>query len=683
MPDEISTSGESTAPSAQELLEGEQRHFFEAIIEGINEGVAVYDRELRYVFVNRFFEEASNLTTDQILGRKVTDVFPILRQENWRELVDRALAGETVETGDRRWVLPQLDAPHWIRTTYGPMRAPSGEVVGVLAVVRDVTERKRADEAALQLAREEAARAEAVAAERRIRRLVESIGDPFLAVDEDSTIIYVNERAAEFWSKTTDELMGRRIRDVFPEVIDTELANRVQRALENGERASFEIKSVITGRWIELSAYPLDGGLSIYFRTIEERKRAEEARRRYERELVTARRQAEEMEQLKSSLLANMSHEIRTPLTSILLQAEVLSDELEEAHGSAIGRIVRSAKRLGRTLDSVLTFAQIESGMLEPHADSIDLAAEVQQIVDELQPLADSKGLSLSVSQSDGSHERIGLDASIVHRIVTNLVANAIKFTETGGVSVSVSQTDDTATLEVEDTGIGIPSAFLEQIFEPFKQESTGHGRTHEGSGLGLAITKRLIDALDGQIEVVSKQGEGSRFCVRLPIRRIAQETPADEAGADERLGAIEPESSQPESSQPESSQPAHGALPVLVIDDNVDICELLELMLAPRTVHTAQNAEQGLKMAAGADYGAILMDISLPRISGVEALHRLREQPRNEATPVVAMTGHALPGDRQRLLDEGFDTYLAKPFSPTSLKATLAQVENPDSVSK
>jgi PAS domain S-box-containing protein len=647
----------------KEMLEGEQRHFFEAIIEGINEGVAVYDRDLRYVFVNRFFTESTGLTADQIVGRKASDVFPQLRHENWHELVERALAGDTVETGDRKWVLPQLDRPVWIRTTYGPMRSPRGDVVGVLVVARNVTERKRADEAALQLARKEAAHAEAVAAERKIRRLIESIGDPFLAVDPDGRIIYINEKAADFWSVARDELMGRRIVDAFPQVQNSELHAQLQRAIDENRRLNFEIESVITGKWIEISAYPLDGGLSIYFRNIEERKRAEEARQRYERELVAARRQAEEMERLKSSLLANMSHEIRTPLTSILLQAEVLSRDLETAHQEAIGRIVRSTERLGRTLDSVLTFAQLESGMLEPHAESIDLFAEVRQIVDELKPLADSKGLELAVRRLDGQPppQHIRLDATLIHRIVTNLVANAIKFTESGGVTVSVRQTQSSVTLEVEDTGIGISAPFVDQVFEPFKQQSTGHGRTHEGSGLGLTITKRLIEALDGEIDVESQPGEGSRFTIHLPVQPAeVGEAPPEDIG----------EQSAPVAEAPDQK-------PLLVVDDNVDICELLELMLAPRTVHTAQSAEEGLKKAANHDYAAILMDISLPRISGVDALHELRNQDRNHSTPVIAMTGHALPGDRQRLLDEGFDAYLAKPFSPTGLDAVLELAED------
>lgn len=664
MADESRTNDDNLSSSVDKML-GASHHFFEAIVQEAQEGVAVYDRQLRYVFVNQYFTKAVGMDAEEIVGRRVLDVFPRLSEGEWSGYVARALAGETVETDDRQWQLPDQSAPSWIRATYGPMRSPAGEIVGVLAVIRDVTARKRADEAALELARQQAAHAEALAAERKIRRLVESIADPFLAVDADWTITYVNEMAARFWMTTTDALLGHNLWKRFPDSVRTVAHSQLCRVSEEGVPTTFELQSTINGKWVEVTAYPLNGGLSIYFRTIEERKRADEARRRYERELVSARRQAEEMERLKSSLLANMSHEIRTPLTSILLQAQVLSDELESTHRAAIDRIVRSAKRLGRTLDSVLTFAQLESGMLEPHADAIDLVAEVQQIVDELKPLADSKGLSLSVRPSGGGRDPIGLDAALVHRIVTNLVANAIKFTDTGGVTVTVSQTEDTATLQIEDTGIGISEAFVEQLFEPFKQQSTGHGRTHEGSGLGLTITKRLIEALNGEIDVQSQAGVGSRFTVRLPVRRVGDAVDDDEQPSSKVAG-----------SHGTAAAPSAAAGPILVVDDNVDICELLELMLAPRTVHTTQSAEQGLQMAADNDYAVVLMDISLPRISGVEALHQLRDQAGDDSTPVVAMTGHALPGDRQRLLDEGFDGYVAKPFSPAALKAALDAAE-------
>jgi PAS domain S-box-containing protein len=659
-----STDHSRDAPSDALLLSGDERHFFEAVIDGINEGVAVYDRELRYVFVSKFFEDAAKIRAQEIIGRKVTDVFPQLLRERWAEYVERALVGDTVESDDREWTLPHREGSVWIRTTYGPVRGPQGDIVGVLAVVRDVTERKRADQATLKLAREEAAHAEARSAEEKIRRLVESIGDPFLAVDQDWTVTYVNQRAADFWGVEADQMMERRVWDVFPDAADSQVYRQLQRAMRERSTVNFEAQSAVNGRWIETNAYPFAGGLSIYFRDIEERKLAEQARLRYERELVAARRQAEEMEQLKSTLLANMSHEIRTPLTSILLQAEVLDQQDGPAQEGAIQRIVRAAERLGRTLDSVLTLAQLEAGMLELHCESIDLADAVVQTIDELRPLAAHKGLSLRVECTDAHAAPVQLDSTILHRIVTNLVANAIKFTEQGGVTVSVVQDQASASICVEDTGIGISQAFQEHLFEPFKQESVGPSRTHEGTGLGLVITRKLVETLEGGIEVTSQSGEGSRFVVHFPIREICDgssastESTADVSSLDQTPPSVETDE------------------PVLVVDDNLDICELIELMLAPRAVDTAQAAESALELASATSYAVILMDISLPQMSGVEALHRLRQIEHAASTPVIAMTGHALPGDRQEFLDEGFDAYLAKPFTLEKLHGILNSVQ-------
>jgi PAS domain S-box-containing protein len=560
----------------------------------------------------------------------------------------------------------------WIRTTYGPVRDPQGQIVGVLAVIRDVTERKRADQASLKLALEEAAHAEAKAAENKIRRLIESIGDPFFAVSRDWTITYVNQKAAEFWSREVDEILGRRLWEIFPQATDSEIYRQLQRALRQDCLIHFEARSSVTGRWVEVSAYPFIGGLSIYFRDIEERRLADQARRRYERELITARRKAEEMEQLKSTLLANMSHEIRTPLTSILLQAELLAAQVGADHEAAIERIMRAAQRLGITLDSVLTLAQLEGGMLQLRCEPIDLAHTISQTVDELRPLADQKGLSLQVQPPPGHRPPLNLDATIVSRIVTNLVANAIKFTEHGGVTVSIDQDHTTATISVEDTGIGITESFLPDLFEPFKQESVGPSRTHEGTGLGLVITKKLVERLDGDIEVTSQHGEGSCFVVRLPIQKCSTDPAAARSTS---LDVAHPNHQQDDqqSDLHDNTNPSVDADElILVVDDNRDICELIEMMLAPRTVHWTQAAEPALEMASENTYSAILMDISLPQKSGVEALHELRQAEHTVATPIIAMTGHALPGDRQRLLDQGFDAYLAKPFTLKGLHGVL-----------
>jgi PAS domain S-box-containing protein len=235
-----------------------------------------------------------------------------------------------------------------------------------------------------------------------------------------------------------------------------------------------------------------------------------------EQELMAAKEEAEEMSRLKSAFLANVSHEIRTPLTSIIGFAEILAEEVPAAHQDGAEKIVRSGRRLMRTLDSVLDLSMIEAGEFSLDCRPFDLAAEVRQRTDLLRPTAERKGLDVTVDVPDSGIE-VHLDPNCLDRILTNLLTNAIKFTESGQVAVAARPTEEGVVVEVQDTGIGIGADFRPQLFDAFKQESGGLQREHEGTGLGLSITRELVDLMEGTIEVESQEGKGTRFTVRLP----------------------------------------------------------------------------------------------------------------------------------------------------------------------
>jgi signal transduction histidine kinase len=250
-------------------------------------------------------------------------------------------------------------------------------------------------------------------------------------------------------------------------------------------------------------------------------EQVEELKERLEAE-VSRREAAEEMAAklscLKSSLLTNMSHELRTPLTSILAHASILERKLDgDAHDSAQS-IKRSGERLTETLNSVLTLAQLEGKVLEPVSEDVDLAALLDHCVESLRPLACQKGLWLRTSLEDTL--QVYSDPRYLRRILTNLIGNAIKFTNQGGVSVSIHAGDELV-LEVSDTGVGINDGFLDDLFEPFTQESSGLTRTHQGTGLGLAVTRHLVQSLGGEIEVDSQKGSGTAFTVRLDCAKV------------------------------------------------------------------------------------------------------------------------------------------------------------------
>jgi PAS domain S-box-containing protein len=508
-------------------------HFTATVVDSVDEGVIVYDRELRYIFWNRYMLERLGVDEEEILGRKAIDVFPKLAEEGAGELFARALGGETVRTGDRLSELPSMDEPIWIRSVYSPHCDPDGNIVGVVAIVHDVTERKRAELTALELAKKELAREKAEEQRRRIQRLVDSIDDPFFAVDHDWKITYANRRVCEFWGKKAEEVLGTRLWDAFPDAVGSKSYEQLCQAHERREALNYEQVSPISERWVEVHAFPFEDGLSVYFRDIEARKQAEEARERYEEQLLAAKEQAEQVAQLRNSLLSNISHELRTPLTSMLLQVQLLGAQADEEQKKRLTSIEEAGFRLADTLASVLTLSQLESGTLEPARDTVDLGELTRRVVARQRSRAERGGLALSVVGPDAPDGTGGLDGPVelitdpelVSRLLANLVDNAIKFTEQGEVTVDIRRDADHALIEVRDTGIGIDPAFIEDIYKAFKQESTGWSRSHQGTGLGLTISHKIVALLDGSIEVESEKNVGTTFKIKLPLRRSA---PAD-----------------------------------------------------------------------------------------------------------------------------------------------------------
>lgn len=408
--------------------------------------------------------------------------------------------------------------------------------------------------------------------------------------------------------------------------------------------------------WYELRAWPLgDGreGVLVQHEDISARKKNEAA-------LVQAREEAVLMSQLKSAFLANISHEIRTPLSSIIGFASILSGEVDVRHQRFMQYIEESGQRLLSTLSAILNLSLLEAGEMKLRPERVDVGATVHYQVDALYPRADEKGLYLEVEVLDGPVEAF-IDPHGVQAIANNLVANAIKFTETGAVTVTVWAANDTVSIRVRDTGIGINESFVPQLFDEFQQESEGLGRGYEGIGIGLTITKRLVEMLGGEIEVDSEKGAGSTFTVRLPQETAdLVQTPALEPAAPPPIPV---------------AGPSAGIRRVLAVEDNHIMQSLLRRFLesADYEVTTAANGEDALELARTEAFDLLLLDINLgDGMTGVDVLREVRTWPGYAAVPTVAVTAYALPDDEERFLAEGFDGYLSKPFTKQALFAAI-----------
>jgi PAS domain S-box-containing protein len=368
-----------------------------------------------------------------------------------------------------------------------------------------------------------------------------------------------------------------------------------------------------------------------------------------------AQRASEEMSRLKTAFLANMSHEIRTPLTGIMGFASLLVRNAQEDKTRDFAtRIESGGRRLMETLDSVLALSQLEARQNKLDMEPITVYEEVHAVVELMHREATAKGLYLNLeADTIGRSARARLDRGALSSILHNLIGNSIKFTGTGGITVSV-HADEDVRISVRDTGIGIESEFLEHIFEPFRQESRGWSRTHEGAGLGLAITHRLTEEMGGEITVESAKGEGTCFDVRFPptkARSRARQI-VGEAGADYPHSQTRSEAS------------------ILIVEDNEDARLLMEnLMSSLGHVRLVTSSEQILDIIRQFRFNLVLMDINLGGgPDGTDIIKIMRSMPDHVDVPVIAVTAYALPGDRERLMKAGFQDYLPKPFSADEL---------------
>ena len=335
-------------------------------------------------------------------------------------------------------------------------------------------------------------------------------------------ITYANPVFTDVTGYSREEVQGRSPRLLQGAGTDPEALARIRRALEAGEPVREIVRNYTkdgTPYWndIYIAPVPDESGTITHYVSIQDDV-TERVRRR--QELERAKEEAEEAARLKSALLTNMNHEIRTPLTSIISFGEILASSPELADTFA-ERIVGGGKRLLRTLNTVMDFAELEAGNLSLTPVSVDVRDVARSVAGDFRGEADRKGLSLEVDTPDAP-VRTRIDKHLVERIYVHLVSNAVKFTDSGSVTVGVrgrgaAEEEESLELWVEDTGMGMEADFLPRATEEFTQASTGNDRTHEGNGLGLAIVKRLADGMGGTLDIESEPGQGTIVTVRLP----------------------------------------------------------------------------------------------------------------------------------------------------------------------
>ena len=600
-------------------------------------------------------------------GKTLHDILPAtaagMLVDRLREVWSARTSGPTapIEVEDfARW----YEASIAVKTRGGD-RAPR-----FLLSARDISERKAAEcerakkEAELAAANAELQRAlaERDAAQTRFFDIASVSRDWFWEQDADLRFTYLSDSVRELGGLSPEAHLGRTREEIAadsPETIASADWDWLRRVTAARERFRDFVYRHPAGReraiWVRISGAPMfdaQGNFAGY------RGVGTDVTAFYE-----ARLRAEEASAAKSRFLANMSHEIRTPLNGIMGMAAVLEDSLNDPEQrDMIGIIRDSGESLVTILNDILDFSKIEAGLLELDVSEFaptDLARRVASLH---RLKAREKGLEFAVSTHPEATACRRGDEHRILQVLHNLVGNAVKFTERGAVTVRFDGSAEEFRITVSDTGPGLDEAQLSRIFDEFVQGDSSTTRKHGGAGLGLSITRRLVELMDGRIDIDSRASEGTTVTVRLPL---------PVAGAGAATGAAPPEAARPD--DPPLALDTGRALHALVADDNATNRLLMGKFLDRIGVRAqvVSSGTEAVEAARAGDFDVLLLDISMPDMTGVEVLHAIRAADSEAGRlrcPAIAVTANAMHHQVEEYLAAGFDGHVSKPIDMGAL---------------
>ena len=613
-------------------------------LKSIGDAVVVTDVSGRVTFLNPVAERLTGWPMADAKDQPFEQIFHIVNERTGKP-VEHPVA-KVLQTGGivglaNHTVLITRDGRRVpIDDSGAPVRLANGDLVGIVVVFRDVTERKRAEHDHAWLA-----------------AIVDSSDDAIVSKTLDGIVTSWNPAAMRLFGYAPAEIIGKPITTIVPPELHAEEHELLAR-LRSGERIEhFEtIRLAKDGRRIDISltVSPIrdeDGdviGASKIARDITERKRTDHLMREANRQ--------------KDEFLATLAHELRNPLAPICAAAELFkrARSLAPELRAATSILERQARQMTHLVDDLLDVSRITSGRIRLHPEPLELNELLQAIMETYRQSAETARHQITLTTS-GEHVYVSGDRTRLTQVFSNILHNAVKYTPASGrIEVTLRTENRQAVVSVRDSGMGIPPEMLEHIFEPFAQLDRSYERAEGGLGIGLTLAKRLVELHEGRIEARSSgRGSGTELVIRLPVIAAA---PAQRASAPPRQSAVS------------------ASCRVLIADDNHDAAVSLSMLLQTMG-HDTRVVHDGIEALEEAEHfrpNVVLLDIGMPRLDGYETARRIASRPWAVATQIVAVTGWGQETDRQRAKEAGFHRHLVKPVDLDALRDLLSDGHEP-----
>ncbi len=645
----------------------EQASRLKAIFESSTHLIWSVNRQLHFTGFNQNFADAMHMHYGEKpqLGAVYQDEAPQISEEYlavWKEKYEQAFEGNSLKfeiklqfsKGQEIWKLVFLN----------PIYREDGSIREVSGIAHDITENKKSALALLE-------------SEEKFRTIFESFQDIYFRCDLHGKITMMSPSLKELTGYDRHWIMGKNITDYY--LYDSKTKRLIRQLVKNKSVRNFEatiikedgvlLQCICNVRLIYHKEKPIE--IEGVARDITALKKANDALRK-------AKDVAEKSLKVKEDFLANMSHEIRTPMNGIISMIDLLADTpLNESQTDYVNTVKKSSETLLNILNDILDLSKIEAGKMELRYAAVSLSSIFEKLYALFSQHAVAKEIDFQYHIDNDLPKYVRVDETRLLQILSNLISNALKFTEhKGAVTIRVSPhtvlkkaskdpkpaspAKDTFFIKVtvEDTGIGIPEAAQSTLFESFSQADSSSTKSHGGTGLGLSIARQLAQLMQGEIGVTSEEGKGSTFWFTFATEETEKPAREAEETVDEKLyfEAISPK--------------------IMLVDDNAVNRKVASEILkkAGCDITLAEDGKTAIKLAGNQDFDLIFMDIQMPVMDGVSTTKAIKKLDKQHIPPIIAMTAYSMQGDREKFLEQGLDDYVSKPIRAKSFVKKVAE---------